>query len=443
MRKIYAILLTLLMVSLGLSAVALQAAETENGISIAVSRVLHGSKSGTKYYGYTGGTITMPHARGGMLSFDLWNDTQLTGDAISNYFIADIGGASVIIPNYATVNQIVEEYSEFRGQWGPAGINKVTLSIPPGVSSFNFNSAGSQTGIELSNLRFTDVYRPLKGGFELTRTRQPGEPVVSVSRVLTGTKTSRKYLGYTGGTIHLPHMEGGFLSFRVWNDQHSGYASTINHINLTIGSRKDSFTQYTTSLALMEFYKEFLNEWGPAGGADISIQIPEGISKLEFNNQGSATGIELSDVQFSKGAPIVIRFQEKADKTSEVLNNFSRTLHGADSGRSYFGYTSGTIILPNNKGGVLSFLVWNDHAAGTSQTVNRVNINAGGSNQTVQMITNQTDRKEFYREFMNQWGPAGGKEVKVNVPTGGVSVDINNSGSQTGIEISDLSYASH
>jgi hypothetical protein len=443
MKKTYLSLFVILVMVLSLSFSTAWAAETENGVTISVSRVLRGVNSGARYYGYSGGQITAPHNRGGMLSFDLWNDTQTNGLSVTNFFIAEIGGRQLVIQNYATVNQIIEEYAEYRGQWGAAGINRVTIAIPPGVASFNFTNAGSQTGVEISKLRFIDGYIAIPGGFELARTRPPGEPVVSAGRVLNGVKTGRKYYGYSGGAIHLPHMEGGFLSFKLWNDQHAGYASAKNIINLTVGAKQDSFTQYTTSLALGEYYKEFLNEWGPAGGSDISIQVPEGLGKIEFSNSGSNTGIEISDVSFTKGAPILISFQEKAHKTTAVLHNFGRTLHGANTGRQYFGYAGGTILLPNNKGGVLSFQVWNDQAAGTPRTVNTLNINAGGSQQTVTITTGQNDRSEYYKEFMNQWGPAGGKDVRINVPAGVSSVDMNNSGSQTGIELSDISFASN
>jgi len=39
--------------------------ESEGGVTISVGRVLHGVTTGTRYYGYTGGTITLPHSRGG------------------------------------------------------------------------------------------------------------------------------------------------------------------------------------------------------------------------------------------------------------------------------------------------------------------------------------------------------------------------------------------
>jgi hypothetical protein len=375
-----------------------------------------------------------------MLSFSLWNDMEVGAQAHNNVFNADVGGMKIRIPYYATRSQMTEEYGEFRGAWGPAGAYTVTLAIPPGLRSFTFSNAGSETGIELSGFQFTEGYRPISGGFELRADRPFGEPLIRAGRVLTGTKTGRKYYGYTDGSIYLPHTAGGFLSFKFWNDQHTGFSSVVNKINIGIGSRKESFTQYSTSLDLQEQYKEFINEWGPGAGGDVIIQIPEGISRVDFNNSGSETGIEISDVAFTQGAPIVFQFKEHLNATSAVLNNFSRTLHGANTGRAFYGYTGGTIILPHNRGGVLTFLLWNDHQASVARTNNQASITVGSQKTMIILHTTQTDRQEFYKEFMNDWGPAGGKEVRVTVPAGLTRVEISNSGSQTGIELSDMFF---
>ncbi len=417
--------------------------ESEGGVSISVGRVLHGAATGTRYYGFTGGTITLPHERGGMLSFSLWNDMQVKGYGNTNYFNATLGGSSVKIASYATRNQLVEEYSEFRNQWGPAGIQRVVLAIPPGVSSFTFNNGGSATGIEISNVQFIEGYRYLPGGYEVQALRPAGRPMVQVSRVLNGSKSNRKYYGYTGGSIFLPHNGGGFLTFKVWNDQHVGFAFALNKINVAVALRKDTFTQYTTAFDLSEEYREFRNQWGPAGGADMTIQVPEGVSRVNFNNSGSQTGVEISDVEFTQGAPIIIRFDENVNRTTRVLNNFARTLQGTNSGRTFYGYTGGTIILPHNKGGVLTFLLWNDHNVSTEEATNRFNMAVGNRKETITLSTRKADRQEFYTTFVNQWGPAGGKEVRVSVPSGVSSISVNNAGSQTGIEVSDFSYGGY
>ncbi len=206
---------------------------------------------------------------------------------------------------------------------------------------------------------------------------------------------------------------------------------------------RETFAQYTTSLDLAEHYQEFKNVWGPAGGSQVAIQIPEGVSRVDFNNSGSQTGIEISQVSFSKGAPIVFDFKERVNQTSATLKNFGRVLHGASSGREFYGFTGGRVGLPNNKGGTLSFRIWNDHNANSAQTANQLNITAGSVKLTERLTTTAADRREFYREFVNQWGPAGGKTVQVTVPAGVSVVDFNNSGSDTGVELSDIVFGSY
>jgi len=433
-------LMCTLVIGLLMPAGASCALESEGGVTISVGRVLHGAATGTRYYGYTGGTITLPHDRGGMLSFSLWNDMQVNGFGHTNYFNTSLGGRTIKIESYATRNQLVEEYSEYRNQWGPAGIHRVVLAIPPGTSSLTFNHGGSTTGIEISNIRFVEGYRHLPGGYEAEIERPAGEPMIQVGRVITGVTSNRKYYGYTGGSIFLPHTRGGFLAFRVWNDQHVGFASALNKIHIGVASRKDTFTQYTTSLDLSEEYKEFRNQWGPAGGADVTIQVPRGVSRVTFQNAGSETGVEISDVSFTQGAPILIRFDEKVNRTTAVLHNFGRTLQGTNSGRIFYGYTGATVILPHAKGGVLTFLLWNDQNVGTAETKNRLTITVGTRKETVELVTRKEDRREFYKTFVNQWGPAGGKEVRISVPAGVSRISLSNAGSQTGIEVSDFSY---
>jgi hypothetical protein len=419
---------------------ALAVVENEGGILVDVGRVLHGASSGTRYYGYTVGTITLPHDRGGLFSFSLWNDVEVAGQTHTNVFNAEVGGMKIRIPNYATRNQMAEEYAEHRGSWGAAGSYTVTIAIPPGLKTFSFNNAGSETGIELSHLSFTDGYHPLNGGFVLRNSRPFGEPLIRVGRILNGTKTGRKYYGHSEGSIHLPHGNGGFLSFKLWNDQHTGFNATHNKINITAGTRQESYTQYSTSLDILEHYKETINEWGAGGGGEVIIQIPENIFRVDFNNSGSETGIEISDVTFTQGAPIVFQFKERVNTTSEVLNNFGRILHGANTGRVYYGHSAGTIILPHSRGGVLKFLLWNDHQLNSTLTSNLLNVSAGSQKNSIKLDTTKTDRMEFYKETMNDWGPAGGIEVRVTVPVGITKVEINNTGSQTGIELSDLFF---
>ena len=412
----------------------------EGGVTIAVGRVLTGSVTGARYYGYDGGKIVLPHARGGLLAFDLWNDMSTGGTSVTNDLNATVGASRIKIVNYATHNQFAEEYAELRGAWGPAGISRITLAIPPGTDSVTFDNAGSDTGIELSGLKFIEGYRPIPGGFERSELRPSGAPIVETGRVLKGIKTGRQYYGYQSGTIHLSHANGGFLSFKLYNDQAPGFATTTNKINISVGGRTESFVQYTTALDLEEFFAGLENQWGPAGGSSVSIQIPEGTTKVEFNNGGSETGIEVSEVQFTKGAPVVFDFKEHLNRSSEVLKDFGRVLRGASSGRQYYGYSSGRVALPNTKGGVLTFRIWNDHGKGTAQVANQLNVKAGQTAQTERQMTAESDRPEFYTELPDAWGPAGGRTVQVNVPAGIALVEFNNTGSATGVELSDFMF---
>jgi len=415
----------------------------EGGVTLNVDRVLTGATTGTHYYGFSSGNISLPHNRGGMLTFSLWNDMQINGTAHTNYFNTTLGGGVIKIPCYATKNQLLEEYNEYRGQWGPAGINRITLAIPPGVSSFRFHNGGSATGIELSHLRFTGGYNALPKGYKKEPVRAPGRAIIQVARILKGSKSGELFYGYQSGTIFLPHGYGGYLTFRVYNDQQLGCSSFLNKINITAGHLKETFTQYTSSLDLVEEYQEFKNQWGPAGGSRVIIQVPEEVTQVSFNNTGSQSGIEISQLNFTKGTPLVFSFEERVNRRGNVCKIFGRTLHGAGSGQEFSGYSSGRVILPNNKGGVLSFNFWNDQGINTPQTHNHLNITAGNVKMTVKQTTIMGQRNDFYKEFMNQWGPAGGKIVNVRIPAGVTLVKFNHTGSQTGFELNNFVFRSN
>ncbi|SMD00999.1 hypothetical protein SAMN02746065_12073 [Desulfocicer vacuolatum DSM 3385] len=415
----------------------------EGGVTINVNRVLTGATTGTHYYGYSSGSISLPHNKGGMLTFTLWNDMQVNGTAHTNFFNTSLGGRAIKIPSYSTKNQLLEEYKEFRGQWGPAGINRITLAIPPGISTLKFHNGGSATGIELSHLRFIAGYTYLPKGYKKEPVRTPGKPIIQVARILKGSKSGELFYGFQRGTIFLPHGYGGYLTFRVYNDQQLGCSSFLNKINITAGHLKESFTQYTSSLDLVEDYQEFKNQWGPAGGSRVIIQVPEEVTQVNFNNSGSQSGIEISQLSFTKGAPLVFSFEERVNRQGAVCKIFGRTLHHAVSGQEFNGFASGRVLLPNNKGGILSFNFWNDHSVGTAQIHNQLNITAGTVKMTVKQTTTNDQRNGFYKEYMNQWGPAGGKIVNVKIPPGVSRVDFNHAGSQSGFELNNFVFRSN
>jgi hypothetical protein len=357
-----------------------------------------------------------------------------------NYFRTEIGGRQLVVPSYSTSVQAVEPYAEDRG-WGPSGVQRVSIGIPAGTVSIRFNNGQSATGIELSDLRFAESAQAPLAGFSVDIVRSLGDPVVEAGRVLYGKQSGRKFYGYSGGAIHLPSREGGYLSFRFWNDQRQGQSWTLNKLNLTAGGRKETFQQYTTSLDLAEFYREFDNDSGPAGGGDVVIQLPPGVARVEFDNAGSMMGVELSDFYYSTGAPVLMTFKAKPNTKDQVLVNLGRIFNGARSGRKFYGYDSGTIILPDNGGGILNFRLWNDHPENSAAIGNTLVLKAGEVSQSFLLVSMLQERSEVYKEDAG-WGPSGGKEFSFRVPSGIGVVEVSRGMSQTGIELSDLWFSS-
>lgn len=421
-----------------IAAAAIGAAELENGVTIETQRVFHGASTGARYYGWTGGVVTLPSKNGGVLSFNLWNDIPLNGTSCLNYFRSDIGGKRILVPSYTTANQIVEPYAEDRA-WGAGGVQRISIGIPAGVGSIQFDAPQSQTGIELSDLRFAEGAAVPPGTFAAEVVRDLGAPVLEVGRIIVGKTTGKKFYGYSSGVIHLPSMAGGFLSFKFWNDQRVGQSWTLNKLNLSAGGRKEIFSQYTTSLDLKEVYKD-AEDHGPAGGGTITIQLPEGISRVEFNNEGSMMGLEITDPVYAKGSPVIMSFKEEINATDRVLVDLGRIFTGATTGRKYYGYDGGTIILPSLAGGTLTFRLWNDHPTGTLAIGNTLILKAGSASQSYQSVSLIQDRPELYNEDKG-WGPAGGAEFTFRVPVGAGFIQVSRGMSQTGIELSDLWFA--
>ena len=404
---------------------------------IDVPRILHGTKNGYEFFGPDRGRITLPHDKGSVFYFSLFNDMRLNSFAVTNKINFQIGSYKVSIPHYTTRNQIFQQYKEFPGQWAAAGIYVYSLSIPEGYSYFTFDNKGSQTGIALGigglapgRVQFTNWYiRETARGF--------GNPLVEASRRLTGAKTGKFYYGYTGGTIHLPHDQGGYLTFDVYNDQRISVSSFLNFFH--IGAH--GFKQYTTTMDLKEEYKEFPGQWGPAGGSKVILHVLKGVKKVSFNHKGSQSGIEIADVEFNKPRSLFFEVKEKVNFSKNVLRVFTRELHGASSGRSFYGYTGGKVILPHNKGGKLKFFLWNDHRKGVPETKNVLTVN-NGTEHKIPYTTVEKQRHEFYKEYPDQWGPAGGKEITIPVPSGVGEVTFSNHGSQSGIELNGFYFVS-
>lgn len=119
-----------------------------------------------------------------------------------------------------------------------------------------------------------------------------------------------------------------------------------------------------------------------------------------------------------------------------------RVLHGASSGRVFFGYDEVRLALPSASGGTLTFRFWNDQDA-TRALTNRIRIAVGTVTRTEAQTTHPADRTESYTEYVNdpnRWGPAGGRTVSVTVPAGVSEVVVSRFESTTGIEISEAQF---
>ncbi len=266
---------------------------------------------------------------------------------------------------------------------------------------------------------------------------------LSAGRIQTGERSGRRYYGYSSVEFSFPHSNGGTLAFTVWNDQHRTRPSTENYVVFIIGDQKFHLHTHSTPLDLKEFYNETRGEWGPAGGSRARIDIPAGTSKLSISNEGSETGIEISDVQFSHqrlGQPVA--YEEAVNTGAECFLAFGRTMRGAQSSTNFYGYSGGEIALPNRRGGVLTFRWWNDQHRTRLTTANVLVAQVGESRWLFEQHTTPLDLKEFFVENPNEWGPAGGSEVKLRIPAGVSRVLLSNPGAETGIEISSAQFAS-
>lgn len=171
----------------------------------------------------------------------------------------------------------------------------------------------------------------------------------------------------------------------------------------------------------------------------MTIQLPPGVRRVDFDNSNSATGIELSDIQFSMGAPLVISFKPKTRTSDRVLVDLGRVFTGKTTGRRYYGYSSGSIILPDNKGGTLYFTLWNDHPGDTPLITNSLILKAGTQTQKYINAATNKEKSEVYNEDQN-WGPSGGRVLTFQVPAGIGYIEVSQGPSETGIELSDLRF---
>jgi hypothetical protein len=405
---------------------------------------MNGATSHRRFYGYSGVEFVFPQSGGGTLSFLLWNDQNRARLSTLNYLAVVLNGQNFLLESYSTPFDLKEFYVKDPNEWGPGGGSQVQIAIPPDLKSLSVSSEGSETGIEISDVRYSGgglsgspvAYQPAVNTIQ--------ECQMAFGRIMHGAQSKTNFYGYSGGEIHLPNRRGGMLTFRYWNDEGRTRSSTTNVLAVQVGEQVHFFRQYSTPLDLQEYYTEDPKEWGPGGGSVVRVQVPPGIGRLQFSNPGSETGIEISEVRFVTGASLGhdYVYEEHVNWTDKTINLFGRVLAGQRSGKKFYGYSGGTVVLPHRKGGRLSLVAWNDQNRGTASTTNSIRYSYGGLRGAAVVTSTNTALGEFYVENPNEWGPGGGRELNLDIPPGVSRVEFGNEGSQTGVEISDIVFRS-
>jgi hypothetical protein len=275
-----------------------QAVNTTQECQMGFGRTLRGARSNQNFYGYSGGEISLPNRRGGMLTFRYWNDQNRGRGSTSNNLVVQIDEQSYFFRQYSTPLDLEEFYTDMPNEWGPAGGSLVRLQVPPGIGRVQVSNPGSEAGIELSEVHFATgavlghdfVYEEHVNWTDRTFN--------TFGRTLTGQRSGKKFFGYSGGTIFLPHRKGGRLSFTVWNDQNRSNPAARNFVRYNYANLRVAAVVKSTNSALSEFYAEMPNEWGPGGGRALDLDIPPGVSHVDLGNEGSETGVEISDIVF-------------------------------------------------------------------------------------------------------------------------------------------------
>jgi hypothetical protein len=278
---------------------------------------------------------------------------------------------------------------------------------------------------------------------QLAQEVSEGGVTIRAGRILNGEKSGRRFYGYSGVEFVFPRANGGTLSFMLWNDQHRTRPSTTNYLTCILGDQKAYLQSYSTPLDLQEFFVENPGEWGPGGGSQVRLDIPPGLQSLAVNNEGSETGIEISNVSFSAGRSLgrPVEYAQAANTKPECYMSFGRTQHGSQSGTIFYGYSGGEIALPNRRGGVLTFRLWSDQHRTRPSVSNLLAVQVGERWYRFEQYTTPLDLKDYFSETPNEWGPAGGSVVRLQVPAGVARLALSNPGSETGIEISATQFS--
>ena len=108
------------------------------------------------------------------------------------------------------------------------------------------------------------------------------------------------YLVWYPLKITLPDERGGVLRFRLWNDFHPSYTSIVNKLTTPFSLIENA----TVPSDLKGHYKEYPGSYGPAGGKEVSLNLPSGTRLLTFYATGSQAGVEISHIRFEPASTV-------------------------------------------------------------------------------------------------------------------------------------------
>jgi len=268
---------------------------TGEGMGIIADHVMTGARTGTLYYASKRGLIILPHSKGGMLSFDLWNTLTSDNHATVTVFTASVGDGRICVRNYANRRHIREQYMELT-DLAVAGLYRLTLAVPPGVTRVSFSGAGSKTGCALSDVSFSETYRPLPVGYERRMVRSAGTVLIAAHQKYIGAESGRRYLGGVKGTLFMPHDEGGRIRFTLWNSHPAGISSCRYTLTLHVGGKKQTVRHATTEADRREWYRDYREKVGPAGGTVMTVTVPKGVYRIDYKNNAPGTECVIADV---------------------------------------------------------------------------------------------------------------------------------------------------
>jgi hypothetical protein len=89
--------------------------------------------------------------KGGVLTFRLWNDHSKGTPQTANQLNIKTGKIALTERLVTADSDRAEFFTDYPNEWGPAGAKAVEVNVPAGVALVEFDTAGSATGVELSD----------------------------------------------------------------------------------------------------------------------------------------------------------------------------------------------------------------------------------------------------------------------------------------------------